>query len=376
MARINDMESNLKNILATVNAKQVSRVRTEREAANRKASEGMTYGPTLEEIQAAAQPGHNVAETVLMEVFRTVRQVFAQCRVRSTKIALNRTAAEDDATHQPVVCPYDPTRLTEEGLDVEDDNIPSLGDDGVPLLHMSHLSYLLRNARKREDALSVEAVMWGVWVAHSDWRVSTEMMQGNNLLELGKTADAITFYQNAADLDPTYAEPYNKIAAASLRLEQYRQCEEYAEKGLERCPQHYAAMAGFGTALEKRGILGTACKYLEQTLVLHPFAGRVPTFLATVLNRVEADRLKAMETVLAGIEKSDSNVIHNVTVLDPSDDADVLAKVEEISRNVSEVSDPSAGRHGASAPLQDSKTRYTRTWETTSTPEPVDEKNR
>ena len=336
--RIPQMESDLKNILATVNSKQVHRLRTERRQASLERTNGHKFGPNLDEIQSSAQAGHKLAETVLMEVFKCVREIFSRCREGSVvkgDIATEQNAEDEHPTKgslKPYMCPHDPAKMNLKSLASSGVNLDSTRDDGVPALHMSHLNFLLRTARRREDAISVESVMWMVWMAHPDWRVSTEMMQGNNYLQLGRTAEAMTFFQNAAELDPHYSEPYNKMAAASLRLEEYEECEMYADKALKLCPTHYAAMAGLGTALEKRGYLGTAAHCLERTLAAHPFAGHVPTFLSTVLRRVEADRVKAMESVLASIEKNGGGPDVQVTVVDPSDDVETLvAKVEEIS---------------------------------------------
>jgi len=258
-----EMESNLKNILAAVNAKQVNRLREERHqraikrhAELNPAGHAAVQMTSMSSGQQDALRGHAVAEAVLMEIYRVMKRVFSLCREESTA-PLPATSVSPDNFLQVLKIPF-PDPLTEfttsigagkgsaakvlgaAGCEYDLPPVHVRSHDGVPLLHMSHLSFLLRTARRREDALTIESIMWKVWMAHDNWRVSTEMIQGAQCIQSGKLTEALAFFQNAADMDPLYSEPYNKMAACSLRLDKFENCVKYATKSLELYPLHYA----------------------------------------------------------------------------------------------------------------------------------------
>jgi len=254
---IAEMESNLKNILAAVNAKQVNRLREERHQRAIKRSVEANISGTGMASTLEVSRGHAVAEAVLMEVYRVVKRIFSLCREESMTSTPSISVSPDNYL-SVLKIPF-PDPLPEfadgtasgkqneaikvvdaagNGYELPPVNVRSL--DGIPLLHMSHLSFLLRTARRREDALAIESIMWKVWMTHDNWKVSTEMIQGAQCIQSGKLTEALSFFQNAASMDPTYSEPYNKMAACSLRLDKFEDCVDYAAQSLTLYPLHYA----------------------------------------------------------------------------------------------------------------------------------------
>ena len=307
------MESNVKQILSTVNSTQVSRIRSERHARAqaRHAALGAPPVHSMTSMQDSYNKGHAVAEAVLMEIYRVVKRVFSLCREQSTASfsASEKRGYLDadfiDPLQEFFSRNHSQNAVEEENQHVTADTLPTLhtrSADGVPLMHMSHLSFLIRHARRREDAMGMESIMWKVWMAHDNWRVSTEMLQGVQCIHQNKLTESLAFFQNAAAMDPQYSEPYNKMAAANLRLENYEACIENAQKSLSIYPLHYAALAGLGTALEKSGDLNNAVRCLERTLDSHPYAAHVPTFLQTVLHKQELERMNKVQSVLLATE--------------------------------------------------------------------------
>lgn len=300
-AKLAEMESNLKNILASVNSKQVGRLRKKRQQF---LSADMKHKPeskdiSLAKLQANTAHGHHVAENALMDIYKTIKRVFSRCREEGQK-----EKAQTNFTMPPA------KGSSGEDLDFFKDNSDNK-DNGVPLMNMRHLLYLLKTSRRREDALRMEATIWKVWMAHEDHEVTYEMMNGVNSLRIGKMADALTYFQNASAIDPTYSEPWNKIAVCHNKADEHLLCAENAEKCIELCNNHYGALAGLAMSLEKNGDLHSASECMERALEAHPFAGHIPTVLASIIKKLHKERQSAVEKILYDMERkkdSDSDV--------------------------------------------------------------------
>lgn len=157
------------------------------------------------------------------------------------------------------------------------------GNEAVGQLRLSDLLLLLQHARRREDALVVEGVVWLVWMAHADSSVSRAMRQGVSNMKRGRTGHAFEAFNLASALDPLFAEPHNKIAALHHKIAEHAQCAHRAKTCLDLFPQHYGALAGMGMSLEKSGDIDGAVAALRKALQLHPFAAHVPTVLNSLL---------------------------------------------------------------------------------------------
>ena len=170
------------------------------------------------------------------------------------------------------------------------------GDCSEGQLRLSDLLVLLQHARRREDALVVEGVVWLVWMAHADSSVSRALRQGVSNMKRGRTGQAFEAFNLASALDPLFAEPHNKIAALHHKVSEHAQCAHRAKTCLDLFPEHYGALAGLGMSLEKSGEIEGAVSALRKALHFHPFAAHVPTVLnSLLLERKEAASLEGGE---------------------------------------------------------------------------------
>ena len=154
--------------------------------------------------------------------------------------------------------------------------------EGVADLHCGDLLALLKHTSRRENALVVESLMWMLMMSHASARVSRTMRQGVSNMKRGRTAQAFECFNLASQLDPSFAEPHNKLAALHHKASEHSQCAFRAQRCLELWPEHYGALAGLGISLEKIGKTSQAISKIRSALQIHPWAGHLPTVLNTM----------------------------------------------------------------------------------------------
>jgi len=148
---------------------------------------------------------------------------------------------------------------------------------------MHDLLFLLKNAKKREDAVIIEEIIWLAWNSHENPQVAKAMREGAASMKRGNTSGAVDAFSRASLIDPTFAEAHNKLAALSHKLSRHASCAVSASACLDILPHHFGALAGRGMALERSGDKEGAVNSLRTALEYHPWASFVPTVLQSLL---------------------------------------------------------------------------------------------
>ena len=86
----------------------------------------------------------------------------------------------------------------------------------------------------------------------------------------GDAEMAISFLDQASDLAPDYAEPWNRRANIAYRAEDYTGAVAAIQETLKREPRHFGAMAGLGLIYEELGQQRAALEAFRAALAVHP----------------------------------------------------------------------------------------------------------
>jgi tetratricopeptide (TPR) repeat protein len=78
------------------------------------------------------------------------------------------------------------------------------------------------------------------------------------------------FLDQASDLAPEYAEPWNRRANLAYRAEDYRGAIAAIQETLKREPRHFGALAGLGIIYEELGQSRAALEAFRAALAIHP----------------------------------------------------------------------------------------------------------
>ena len=89
--------------------------------------------------------------------------------------------------------------------------------------------------------------IWILWSTHpSDEKLTSILDEGSKLVQDQKLVKAIDIFSDAIELDPTWAEAWNKRATAYYMIGEFQKSQDDIDKVLELENRHFGALAGQG----------------------------------------------------------------------------------------------------------------------------------
>ena len=93
----------------------------------------------------------------------------------------------------------------------------------------------------------IEQKIWKLWSTHpSDKNLTTMLAEGSNLVNKQKFDQAIFVFSKVIDLDPNWAEAWNKRATVLYMVGEFQKSQDDIDKVLELEERHFGALAGQG----------------------------------------------------------------------------------------------------------------------------------
>ena len=89
--------------------------------------------------------------------------------------------------------------------------------------------------------------IWILWSTHpSDEKLTSMLDEGSRLVQDQKLLKAISVFTEAIELDPSWAEAWNKRATVLYMMGDYKSSQKDIDKVLELEKRHFGALAGQG----------------------------------------------------------------------------------------------------------------------------------
>lgn len=129
--------------------------------------------------------------------------------------------------------------------------------------------------RRDQRAGELQALIWYIWYEHDDPGVRKAMEAGLDALVQERYPDAVAAFTRTVELDPDYAEAWNRRATAHYLMGRYEDSLADIERVLELEPRHFAALAGRGLCLRELGRPRAAIEAFEQALDVNPHLDNV-----------------------------------------------------------------------------------------------------
>ena len=111
------------------------------------------------------------------------------------------------------------------------------------------LDRLFNDLKFKNATLSyeIEQKIWELWSTHpSDQNLTTMLAKGSNLVNKQKFDQAIVVFSKVIDLDPKWAEAWNKRATVLYMVGEFQKSQDDIDKVLELEERHFGALAGQG----------------------------------------------------------------------------------------------------------------------------------
>ena len=93
----------------------------------------------------------------------------------------------------------------------------------------------------------VEKKIWKLWSTHAnDDKLTTMLAKGSDLVNKQKFNEAIEVFNKVIDLDPKWAEAWNKRATIYYMIGEFQKSQNDIDKVLELEERHFGALVGQG----------------------------------------------------------------------------------------------------------------------------------
>jgi tetratricopeptide (TPR) repeat protein len=144
----------------------------------------------------------------------------------------------------------------------------------------------LRSTPHPDRADHLQAQIWAIWYENDDPQVREAMAEGLKALGLDNYEKAVNAFTRVIDLDPRFAEGWNRRATTYYLMGRYRNSLGDIERVLELEPRHFGALAGRGLCLEEQGKLNAAVDALREALKVNPHMESVEIEIIRIQHRL------------------------------------------------------------------------------------------
>jgi tetratricopeptide (TPR) repeat protein len=128
----------------------------------------------------------------------------------------------------------------------------------------------LEQAPDAETAAPIEQQIWLRWSDSGSPTVNVLLERAAAAESDGDPELAERFLDQASDLAPEYAEPWNRRANLAYRGENFPGAIAAIQETLKREPRHFGALTGLGLIYEELGQHRAALEAYRAALAIHP----------------------------------------------------------------------------------------------------------
>ena len=113
----------------------------------------------------------------------------------------------------------------------------------------SELNHLFNELKIKDKNLSfeVEQQIWKIWSTHpNNNRLTSMLAAGSNFMNNNEYSKAVEIFTKVIDLDPTWAEAWNKRATVLYLIGEFEKSQNDIDQVLKLEKRHFGALAGQG----------------------------------------------------------------------------------------------------------------------------------
>ena len=139
----------------------------------------------------------------------------------------------------------------------------------------------LKNTTDYESSKKIESEIWNLWTTHpSEKSLTTLLSDGSSYMSQNKLQTAYDTFTKTIELDPNWAEAWNKRATVLYLMGKYELSQADIDKVLKIEKRHFGALTG-------QGLVQTALKNYEKAIDSYIEAHKVHPFMKSPMIMIE-----------------------------------------------------------------------------------------
>ena len=132
-------------------------------------------------------------------------------------------------------------------------------------------------------SLEIEQKIWKIWSTHPNNNELTKMLEdGSKLVRENKLFESIDIFTKVINLDPKWAEAWNKRATVFYLVGEFQKSQNDINKVLELENRHFGALAGQGLVNIKLKNYEKAIKSYQRALEIYPNMKSAPIMIRQI----------------------------------------------------------------------------------------------
>lgn len=156
------------------------------------------------------------------------------------------------------------------------------------------LAELFTNLQSMQDPRAVkllETAIWGVWMQSGSDTVDLLLNRGTQAMAAGDHTTALQLFTSIVELDPKFAEGWNKRATLFYLMGAYDRSAADVEKTLALEPRHFGALSGLGMINMQLGKEREALDAFEKALAVNPHMDSIKSEVTRLKKKLDGSRI-------------------------------------------------------------------------------------
>ena len=148
-------------------------------------------------------------------------------------------------------------------------------------MQLDNLFNQLKNTTDHETSKKIESEIWNLWATHpTEKSLTTLLADGSLYMSQNKLETAYDTFTKTIDLDPKWAEAWNKRATVLYLMGKFELSQADINKVLELEKRHFGALSG-------QGLVQTALKNYQKAIDSYVEAHKVHPNMRSPLIMIE-----------------------------------------------------------------------------------------
>ncbi len=140
---------------------------------------------------------------------------------------------------------------------------------------LDDLFFRLHETASVYEAQAISREIWKHWYQNDNPDIEVLMEQGEVSMRRTEYADAVQIYTQVIEMDPGFAEGWNRRATVYYLMGEYQLSTSDVDETLLREPRHYGALSGQGMIYLQLENHERALEYFERALDVNPHMSNV-----------------------------------------------------------------------------------------------------